>query len=132
MREAAGHLAAELGAGIASRYPDVTPAQNRLMTYLDRDGTSVSELARRADITKQSMHEAVLGMEERGFVERRPDPDDQRAKLVVLTEKGEEAIRVGLEVALAIHDHWTAVLGERQAGQLLVLLRRLVDRLDAG
>jgi DNA-binding MarR family transcriptional regulator len=127
----AGHLNAELTAGIAAHHPDITPAQNRLMTYIDREGTSVSELARRADMTKQAMHEAVVGMEDRGLVERRTDPGDRRVKLVVLTPAGEQAIARGLEIALRIHDDWQHLLGERKTAQLLRLLRELLDALDA-
>ena len=45
----------------------------------------MSELARRAQITKQSMSELVAHLERHGYVERVPDPDDRRAKLVRAT-----------------------------------------------
>jgi DNA-binding MarR family transcriptional regulator len=130
VRELAAQLNAELSEGIAREVADVTPAQNRLLTYIDADGTSVSELARRADMTKQSMHEAVVGLERRGLVVRRADPVDRRVKLVVLTDEGWAAIRLGLEVVLGIHDRWQRLLGDRKADQLLRLLRELLDALD--
>jgi DNA-binding MarR family transcriptional regulator len=45
-------------------------------------GTTVSVLAERAQITKQSMAGLVRHLEQHGYVERRPDPRDRRAKLV--------------------------------------------------
>ena len=64
-------------------------------------------MADAARMTKQSMGELVRYLERRGYVERRPDPRDGRAKIVLLTEAGQrfvEAVteRVAeMEVALA-------------------------------
>ena len=48
----------------------------------------MSELAARAQITKQSMAELVAHLEQYGYVERIPDPADGRAKLVRATIRG--------------------------------------------
>lgn len=53
-----------------------------MFQYLDDAGTTVSVLAERAQITKQSMAELVRHLEVHGYVERVPDPKDGRAKLV--------------------------------------------------
>jgi DNA-binding MarR family transcriptional regulator len=58
--------------------------------FLDDEGTTVSVLAERAQVTKQSMAELVRHLEQHGYVERRPDPDDRRAKLVRTTARGRE------------------------------------------
>jgi DNA-binding MarR family transcriptional regulator len=120
----------ELGVGIAEGYDDISAAQNQLMVMIDEDGSRITDLAQRANVTKQSMAEAVSGLEARGFVERRPDPTDGRAKLVVLTAEGWGAIRFGLQVALGVHAHWEDVLGEAKMARLMKLLRELVDKLD--
>lgn len=53
-------------------------------------GTRVSVLAERAQITKRSMAELVVHLERHGCVERVPNPDHRRAKLVRATRRGEE------------------------------------------
>ena len=121
----------ETNAGIATGYDDMTPSLNQVMVMIDRDGSRITDLAARAGVTKQSMAETVAGLEARGFVERRPDPSDGRAKLVVLTEDGWTALRFGLGVVLGIHERWEELLGPTKMARLMKLLRELVDALDA-
>ena len=124
------HLMAEVNEGVTEHYPDVTPAQSRIMALLDRHGTRVGDLAERAQLTKQSLSELVVGLEGLGLVERRPDPSDGRAKLVVPTEEGQRAMAVGLEVAQAIHRRWARLLGADDMNELMRLLGRLVTELN--
>lgn len=56
----------------------------------------LSELAEHLHIAPRSATEVVDGLEQRGLVERRPDPNDRRATLIALTDQGKrvsEAIR---------------------------------------
>lgn len=55
---------------------------------LDRTGTRLTELARRAAMSKQAMGEMVDQIAQRGLVEKKPDPLDGRAKLVCFTADG--------------------------------------------
>ena len=55
-------------------HPEVRAPHGNVLQFLDADGTQVSELARRAQITKQSMAELVAHLELHGYVERVPDP----------------------------------------------------------
>ena len=69
-------------------YGDVRPGHLALLLNLDRTGAQSAELARRADMTKQSMAEIVRDLEQLDYVERRPDPNDGRARLVQPTGRG--------------------------------------------
>lgn len=62
--------------------------QAQLFQYLDRDGTRLTMLAARIGIAKQSMIELVARAEALGLVDRRPDPEDGRAKIVGFTPDG--------------------------------------------
>lgn len=69
---------------------------------LDVGGTRATEIARRAGITKQSMGELITQLEKDGLIERRPDPDDRRAKIVCFTPAGMkwlDAFRTALQDA---------------------------------
>jgi DNA-binding MarR family transcriptional regulator len=59
-----------------------------LTRNLDIRGTRVTELARRAAMTKQAMSELVAQCEKLGLVRRVPDPRDARAKIVAFTARG--------------------------------------------
>lgn len=69
-------------------YGDVRPGHLAVLLNLDRSGAQSAELARRADMTKQSMAELVRDLEKLDYVERRPDPADGRARLVQPTGRG--------------------------------------------
>ncbi|WP_434730572.1 MarR family winged helix-turn-helix transcriptional regulator [Rhizobium binae] len=86
----------------AKGHDELTAAHINLTRNLDEDGTRLTELARRASLTKQSMSELVDQVERTGLIEKRRDPDDGRAKLVCFTDKGLvwlEAFHQSLEVA---------------------------------
>jgi DNA-binding MarR family transcriptional regulator len=70
---------------------EITPSQQRALGTLFRHGNiRLSGLAEHLRIAARSATEVVDGLEERGFVERRPDPHDRRATLVALTGRGAE------------------------------------------
>src|SRR5258708_514701 len=76
----------------AAGFTDLRAAHMPIFMYIDHPpaGTTITILAERAQITKQSMGEVVDYMEKRGYVERIPDPVDKRAKIVRLTARGWE------------------------------------------
>jgi DNA-binding MarR family transcriptional regulator len=76
----------------------ITPGQSRALGALMHHGViRLSELSDHLRIAPRSTTEVVDGLQERGLIERRPDPLDRRATLVALTESGQqigEAIQV--------------------------------------
>jgi DNA-binding MarR family transcriptional regulator len=129
VREAFIYLLDDLNEGLREHYPDVTPAQARIVTLLDREGVRMGALAERAQLTKQSLTELIVGLERQGLVERRPDPLDGRARLVVPTTAGERAMQRGLEVAQTIHRRWSSLIGEDDMRVLMRTLGGLVSAL---
>ncbi len=90
----------------AAGYPDLTSAHHPVFENLDRGGTRLSVLASRADMTHQSMSELVAALEQRGFLERRPDPSDGRARLVCLTAEGRQLVKTAIAELDAIEAKW--------------------------
>ena len=72
----------------------VRPAHGAVFQYLDDAGTTVSVLAERAQMTKQSMAELVRHLETHGYVDRVPDPHDRRAKRVQATDRGRDVFAI--------------------------------------
>jgi len=110
-------------------HPEVRAPHGNVFGFLDADGTQVSELARRAQITKQSMADLVRHLERHGYVERVPDPADRRAKLVRATPRGREVYAVARDAVAEIEREWTARLGETKMRRLRELLLELNDGL---
>jgi DNA-binding MarR family transcriptional regulator len=70
---------------------DLTPSQFRALRVLMRhDALRPSELSEHLRIAPRSTTEVLDGLETKGLVERRPDPQDRRATLVAPTERGSE------------------------------------------
>ena len=127
LREAFWLLMDELDTGIAVRHPESSPGSNRVMTFIDRDGTSMAELARRCSTSRQSIMEHVQRLEALEYVVRTSHPVDRRIQLVTLTAKGQQAIADGFAVVQAVHRRWTAAIGKADMAQLIALLDKLVD-----
>jgi DNA-binding MarR family transcriptional regulator len=75
-------------------------------------------------MTKQSVGEVVSDLEQRGYVERVPDPSDGRAKIIRLTDRGQEAMALGREIIEEIERDWA----ERYGAERVAALR---DALEA-
>jgi DNA-binding MarR family transcriptional regulator len=100
------------------------------MPHLDLDGTRITELARRAEITKQAVGQLVSDMEKAGYVERFADPDDQRANIVKLTKRGRRAILDGLGVFSDLAADLATELGEQETEKLIDTLESLSRALE--
>lgn len=112
-----------VGAGFPQK-----PAHSAVFSQIDPDGSRLTDLARRANMTPQAMGELVDELEEMGYVVRRPDPTDRRAKLITLTEKGHDCIAAGMATITGIEQRLTERLGERGHRELRKLLAKVLDQ----
>ena len=123
-------LVSELHKQLAAQgYPDIPATHTIVFALVDKQGIRLSELAKRAQLTKQLVNYLVTAVEEQGYVERVPDPRDGRAKIVRLTERGQQAALVGSEIIEGIEHAWAASLGTEDMEELRILLERLVGLL---
>lgn len=109
---------------------DVTVAQSRLAQRIAEDGTRLTELADRAGVTKQTASLLVAALEREGLVERVPDPEDGRARLIRLSARGREAAQRAMEVVVGVESEWTAHLGPELTERLREALVRLSEVTD--
>jgi DNA-binding MarR family transcriptional regulator len=112
----------------ADGFGEIHPAYHSLFENIDPGGTRLTELAARAEMTHQSMSELVATLERRGWVERRPDPSDGRARLVCLTPEGRRLAARGLHHINEIEAAWQARW--RDAGYDGQLRDVLADAID--
>jgi DNA-binding MarR family transcriptional regulator len=109
----------EVSTGLAEAgFEDIRPAHTAVFQHIEADGSRLTDLARRAQITKQSMGYLVDYLEQQGYLERRSDPDDRRVTLIGLTDRGWEQVRAALTIIANVERQWTARLGERRMKQL--------------
>lgn len=110
---------------------DVTPSQLRALGALLRHGSArPGSLAKHLGIAPRSATEVVDALEERGLVQRETDPDDRRATLVVVTDRGRELSTAVRRARVAEADRVFAGLPDADRSDLERLLRAVLARLD--
>jgi DNA-binding MarR family transcriptional regulator len=103
-------------------FDDLRPAHTAVFQHIEAGGSRLTDLAERAQITKQSMGYLIDYLEQRGYLERRPDPSDRRATLISLTDRGWDQVRAALRIIATIEEEWTHGLGKPRMQQLRELL----------
>lgn len=130
MRDPALTINELVSEGLADRgFTDLRPAHAAIGQHIADHGSRVTELAQRAQVTKPTVVYLVNDLERLGYVERRPDPEDGRAKLVCLTERGAQAQQAAREIVAEIEQDWSSLLGRRDFATLRELLQRLHEAL---
>jgi DNA-binding MarR family transcriptional regulator len=126
LREPLRVLNEELIAHLAAHgHPDVRLPHGNVFQYLDDDGTTVSALAERAQMTKQAMAQLVAHLEATGYVERVADPADRRAKLVRTTARGRAVFAIVRDFVADTDARLDAALGAAKMARLRALLEEL-------
>ena len=114
----------------AAGFGDITVAQGRVFARIDPDGTRLTDLAERAQVTKQTAGFLVDQLERADYVRRVPDPRDARARLVRISERGLAAVEVARRTEAEVEAEWTRHLGRASATQLRRALTRLREITD--
>ena len=114
-----------------ARGPALREAHTRLLPHLlEPDGIRITELARRLSITKQAVQPLVADMVEAGVLRMEDDPDDARARRVILTAHGFAAMRHGTGILLDIEAALGRALGKASMTELRRLLTALLAALE--
>lgn len=123
-RQAATVEAAGLG------YGDIRSPHLQVLAHISMKGIRLTTLATRAQLSLGAASEFVSELEELGYVERRADSVDRRAKLIVPTARGRKAFKDGAKGAARIERRWASLVGRGRFEQTVQVLERLLDSLD--
>jgi len=111
------HITAELH---RRGYADARPGHAALLANLDFAGNSVTEIAERAQISKQAMARLALELEEMGIISRRTSATDKRALILSFTPLGRSLVRS----TVAIVDRAERDLARDIGARSMVTLKR--------
>ena len=112
--------------GLTARgFTDVRPAHGFAFARLAPAGATVSQLAAHLGITRQAAAQLVDELVTKGYVQRRRHPDDGRAQLVTLTERGWACTRAAEAAAAETVGTWAAILGEDRVNAIRYALAEI-------
>jgi DNA-binding MarR family transcriptional regulator len=108
-------------------FDDVDMAHMNLLLYPGPQGARPSEIAARRGMSKQAANYLLGQLEALGYLERRPDAGDGRAKRIALTDRGERAAHTIRDAVSEVERDWQARLGQDRFAQLKALLLELTQ-----
>ena len=101
-------------------------------SYLDticaHPGITQDQLARRIFINKSNVARQLVILEDDGFVERRPSPDDKRAIQVFPTQKARDAMPQIADIFRVWENFVAQDLSEEERRTLVAMLRKMKNR----
>lgn len=112
---------------------ELSPPLFRILNLVDAaEGKSQQAIGCAIDVPASRMVALVDELEQRGLVERRPDPSDRRVRALYLTRKGRETLARGRKIAREHEEDLTRGLAEPDRERLVGLLRKMVDEQAIG
>lgn len=108
----------------AAGHPDFRPLHGVTFKAIG-DGTTAATLGRRLGVSKQAAGKTIEGLERSGYVERVPDPEDARSKIIRLTARGVEVQQLAFKLMAEQRARWAERLGEEQMSALEAALRAI-------
>jgi DNA-binding MarR family transcriptional regulator len=118
----------ELRADLEKRgFPDLGSAYGYVFRALAVEALHLHELASRLGMTAQGAAKIVNEMVARGYVERKPDPQDGRAKELRLAARGRAALAAARRFHATYERHLRSKLGESTVAEARRMLESMVE-----
>ncbi len=119
-------LSGSIEEGLIRRgYGDVRLAHSTFLAHLDLAGNSITQVAERAQMTKQAAGLLAEELEAMGYIIRGIDDRDARARVLTFTERGRKLLIETLSVIDEIESNYTSALGARTMDELRSCLQAL-------
>lgn len=123
-----GLVFGQLRARLAEDAPELRPSQLRVLEWLPAEGLTITELAECADMTTQGCGQFVRQLAELGMVEVAVADHDARARRVVVTGRGGEALARATTVLRACDEDWA----ERVGAERYRVFREVLEEVALG
>lgn len=108
---------------------DVRPAHLQIWGNIGIDGIRLTDLAERANLSLAACAELVDQLEETGYLVRRPDPSDGRAKLIFPTGQGRELLDAAGRAVAELEATWGEAIGPQRFEDACSALNQLLASL---
>jgi DNA-binding MarR family transcriptional regulator len=117
------------GAMVEAGHSWFAEARGNVVRHLGPKGLPQSKLTLRMGLTKQAVQQLLDELVGDDIIERRPDPNDKRGKLIVLTQKGLRALHDANRIKKRIEKDYEKLIGPRKFGVFMKTLDELAAAL---
>jgi DNA-binding MarR family transcriptional regulator len=114
----------------AHGYGDIRRPHLQIWGNIGWDGMRLTELASKAELSLSATSELVNELESLGYLARVPDPRDGRAKLIVPTDRGHDALNAAGARVAEIEQHWGRLVGDDRFNDACYVLNELLGALS--
>lgn len=108
-------------------YGDIRLAHLQITGNIGTKGIRLTELAARAQLSLAATSELVNELQALGYLERRPDPSDARAKFIYPSSRGLQMLREASAKVRDLEQLWASYAGEQQFEAALQTLQDVLD-----
>ena len=115
--------------GRDEQFPDIRFPHMQIWGNVGIDGVRLTVLAERANLSLAACSELVNELQEAGYLERRPDPSDGRAKLIYPTAKGRGLLAEAGRVVAEVESHWRTLCAPGEFDRACRTLDQLLNSL---
>ena len=95
-------------------YPDLRESHLLIIGNIPFRGVRLTDLASRSQLSMAATSEMVDNLVALDYLERRPDPRDGRAKLIVPTERGRALLGDARTQVVEIERKWGEIVGDER------------------
>jgi DNA-binding MarR family transcriptional regulator len=106
------------------------PSFGPILSTIWDEGRTLSVIAGELGISNQACSQVANLAERAGYLERRPNLEDRRSKLVTLTPRGRELVQRGIRIILETETEYVALVGLRRYRRFTSSLAALYRGLD--
>jgi DNA-binding MarR family transcriptional regulator len=110
----------------AAGHPALRPAHGYALNAIMNGSSTASAIAPRLGMTKQGAAKVLQALLDEGYVEPAVSGEDGRAKPVVLTGRGRDAVATSVRIQREIEQSWAADVGERRIASMRRVLESVV------
>ena len=110
-------------------YSGLRPSFGPFLSLIWDEGRPLTAIATELAISKQACGQLANLVEAAGYLERRPNPEDRRSKLVVLTRRGRALVEEGVQIILESESEYAALVGSRSYRHFTAALAELYQGL---
>lgn len=111
-------------------YDDVRPSHVDLLPLVTGTGARPVDVARHQGISRQAASATLQELEQLGYLDRRPDPDDQRGVVFTVTNLGLSLLEVDASGRLALGSWFKKLLTPSRYNAFRSVARNLVQALE--